>query len=163
LCYLEDGELKVKEKNVVCYLAPIAGKEGKAWAITGSGENDYGKFTIAGEYRAKADSNKFRVEKQYTVTSASNDDSDDDSDLPDDSDADPDELEKLEEEANMSVDELRARYSAKAAEQQEEKEKNGGGADGGGAAAAADEEGQPSKKKAKKEEVEESEDEGEGF
>ena len=45
----EGGKAKVPEEGVVLNFAPIPGKEGKRWTVTGSGANQFGAFKLTGE------------------------------------------------------------------------------------------------------------------
>ncbi len=99
---LEDAEIT---------LTPIPGKEGKRWTAVGTGTNQFGDFKLEGEYRIKG--SKCHCEKTYLVApkvgGGNGDDDDYDEDFDENDKADADELKALDEEANMSIEELRKR------------------------------------------------------
>jgi hypothetical protein len=144
----DDGEKsKIKEKGVELTFTGVAGKEGKRWTVSGKGLNDFGAFTLVGEYRFKDENdNKLHLEKVYTPSRNDEGDSDSaDDDFDETGGADAEELAGLDEDANLSIDELKRKYQGG-----EEGETKGGEAGEGGG----------EKKKARKEKDEE-EDEGE--
>ncbi|GMI15359.1 hypothetical protein TrVE_jg2728 [Triparma verrucosa] len=142
---VEAGKSKVPEEGVTLKFEVIPGKEGKRWTVTGSGMNQFGAFKLVGEYRSKglAEGNKMNFEKKYEeVEEDFEGESSADEDFDDDDKADEDELNALDEEANLSIEELRKRaYGDGGGER--------GGGDGGG---DGGEGGEPEAKKAKTEE-----------
>ena len=113
----------------------VEGKEGKRWTCQGSGNNQYGKFSLLGEYRfkGKGDDPKLHLEKTYLVEKkekrkksgkgygTDEDVSDSEDEDFDDVGADQDELNALKDEAEMSVEELRKKAYGGGEDAKEEK------------------------------------------
>ena len=137
---------KIQEHDVTITFHTVEGKEGKRWTCQGSGNNQYGKFTLVGEYRfkGKGDDPKLHLEKTYIVEKkekkkkkskngygtddGSSDSEDDDFD---DIGADEDELNALKDEAEMSVEELRKKAYGGGGESKEEEEEKEGSSEAG--------------------------------
>ena len=142
----EDGEKsKVPEEAVTVRFVEQPAHKGKRWTTAGTGENQFGVFTLNGEYRAKggAEGNKMNNQKEYEkkpkAAGGGSDSEDEDFDA---APADEEELQGLEDDANLSVEELRAKYSG------------GGGGNGGngeGEGEGEGEGGEPGAKKARTE------------
>ncbi|GMI15374.1 hypothetical protein TrLO_g6718 [Triparma laevis f. longispina] len=130
----EAGKSKVPEEGVTLKFDVIPGKEGKRWTVNGEGTNQFGAFKLVGEYRSKglAEGNKMNFEKKYDeVEEDFEGESSADEDFDDDDKADEDELNALDEEANLSIEELRKRaYGGEGGEE--------GGDEGGGKKAKTD-------------------------
>jgi len=81
----------------------------KRYLVKGQGENDFGYFALSGVYNTGKKSNPkhlMQCNKQY----GSNASREDDGDYDTDDGADAEELNGLEDEANMSIEELRKKY-----------------------------------------------------
>ena len=104
----EEDELgKVREKGVE--LKFVASKGDKSsLAVTGTGENDFGAFTLRGTYTIASQ----RLECSKFYASNADDEEDDDDDLDPDAVDDnyDDELAGLNEEQDMPIEELMKRY-----------------------------------------------------
>ncbi|GMI30257.1 hypothetical protein TeGR_g8658 [Tetraparma gracilis] len=131
----DDGsKAKVPETSVIMNITPVPGKEGKRWTIKASGANQFGTFNLEGEYRVKKGQeaeNKLHCEKKYEAK-AGGGGGGGESDSADEDFDDEEEVQGPDEDAGLSVEELRAKY-AKAGEAAE---------------------GEPAAKKQKKEEEE---------
>jgi len=109
----EEGHKKIKEKDVEITFSVIEGQSG-SFKVEGKGSNEFGAFTIDGTYSVNggAEKNSLVCNKKYVpvVGAADEYDDDDDDEMSDAADADYGELVALNEEATMSVEELRKRY-----------------------------------------------------
>jgi len=111
---MKDGEgakMKVQEEDVKVKFMEQEKHAGKRWTVSAVGTNQFGTFTLKGEYRCKGepDSNKMNCEKAYEKKAkAASDSEDEDFDA---APADEEELQGLEDDANLSVEELRAKYA----------------------------------------------------
>jgi len=137
----DSSRRKIKEKDVEITFTPAEvaskgndnnGNCSRLFHIVGGGTNEYGSFTIKGEYKVSISSfktcsqqesseimpndNLLVCEKTYTPQQNHKRnrryDSDDDDDDDQDGGADLEELAALHEEACMSVEELRKRYES---------------------------------------------------
>lgn len=97
------------------------------YQIRGQGSNPFGDFRLDGIYNAQPTNSEhihwLQCKKVYGSTGDDDDDDDDDIGSDEDHGADEEELNGLEEDAELSVEELRAKYyrSAAAADDDEEK------------------------------------------
>uniref|UniRef100_A0A7S3LK04 Uncharacterized protein n=1 Tax=Aplanochytrium stocchinoi TaxID=215587 RepID=A0A7S3LK04_9STRA len=112
----ESGMRKIEEKKVKLRFFK---HEGAMHKVKGTGTNKFGEFVLEGKYDPA--SHKMALEKEYLAQEQeeeeedaefiADDDDDDDDVVEDGDDIDKDEeLATLNEEANMSVEELRKRY-----------------------------------------------------
>ena len=165
----EEGKRKIKESSVEIKFRPVEGKEGKRWTVSGGGENEFGKFTLVGEFRFKTKENKLYLEKKYEEEvrlgggggGAESDSEDDDMSAGGDGKYD-DELAGLQDDANLSVEELRRQAYAGAEAEAESTTATATTTTTTTATTATTSE-EPPKKKKKVEKVEESDDDDEGF
>eukprot|EP00588_Corethron_pennatum_P011815 CAMPEP_0194268176 /NCGR_PEP_ID=MMETSP0169-20130528/2553_1 /TAXON_ID=218684 /ORGANISM="Corethron pennatum, Strain L29A3" /LENGTH=240 /DNA_ID=CAMNT_0039009309 /DNA_START=845 /DNA_END=1567 /DNA_ORIENTATION=+ len=103
----ESGKIKVKEREVMLKFSSTDQKN--TYKVIGRGENEYGKFTLVGKYTIKDErENMMKIEKRYNkaISEINSDD-----ELSNVGEPDPDELDTLKEEAELSVEELRKRYN----------------------------------------------------
>ena len=99
----EEGEKeKVKEKGI---LFSFEHQSGTAYKVRATGENQFGPFTMAGEYDSS--SRTMECTKQYA---AGEDDADDDILDADAEPPDADEAADLKADAELSIEELKAKY-----------------------------------------------------
>lgn len=102
--YTEKQE-KIKEMGVTMEFHKESSNK---YNLTGLGENSLGTFKLKGIYTPKKDEYWLQCSKQYYVI---DDDDDDDSIIPEDSEGeDPQELNELQQDANLSVEALRQKY-----------------------------------------------------
>lgn len=111
---------KIKERDVTMNFR----KTGPfSYLVKGKGTNDFGMFRIEGTYQAKP-TNKDKIHwLQCKKVYGSGEEEDDDEDISDEDDniADEEELNGLEEDAQLSVEELRKKYQQAASNNDEEK------------------------------------------
>jgi hypothetical protein len=111
----EGNKLKVPETGVRVAFEEQENHKGKRWNAQGGGSNQFGNFTVKGEYRCKGDptANKLNVEKAYEKKARKDkaEASDSEDDDFDGEPADEEELNGLEDDANLSVEELKAKYA----------------------------------------------------
>lgn len=103
----DDGDVKVKEKGIK--LAFKAGG-GDTLAVSGGGENEFGEFSLRGSYDPSSRSLECRKAYLYAAGSDDEDDDEIDSDAAEENVAE--EISGLEDDANMPIEELRAKYAA---------------------------------------------------
>ena len=111
----EEGHRKIKEKDVEITFSAVEG-DATSFKVQGNGINDFGAFTIEGTYKSAGGdgSNPLVTNKKYVPIGGDDGDFDDeasdDDEMSDAEEAEYGELVALNEEANMSVEELRKRY-----------------------------------------------------
>ena len=111
----EEGHRKIKEKDVEVTFSVVEG-DPSSFKVEGKGINDFGAFTIEGTYKSSGSegSNPLVSNKEYVPVGGDDGDFDDeasdDDEMSDAEEAEYGELVALNEEANMSVEELRKRY-----------------------------------------------------
>ena len=111
----EEGHRKIKEKDVEITFSAVEG-DATSFKVQGNGINDFGAFTIEGTYKSTGGdgSNPLVTNKKYVPIGGDDGDFDDeasdDDEMSDAEEAEYGELVALNEEANMSVEELRKRY-----------------------------------------------------
>lgn len=103
LGYFINDDKKIKEKGVKMTFGPPDGATKKS-AVTGGGTNEYGAFTVKGEYDQSTKT--LQCTKKYIV----DDDEDDDADFEAAEPAEEGEALALADEANMPIEELMKRY-----------------------------------------------------
>jgi hypothetical protein len=99
--HTDSGRVKIKERDVTVTFKADPSGAGQ-FTITGTGVNDFGTFSLVGKYDSS--SHIMEATKMYTDT---DDDQLDEQDIEDAKE----ELAGLQEEANMTVEQLRERYS----------------------------------------------------
>mmetsp|Transcript_17703 Transcript_17703/g.21475 ORF Transcript_17703/g.21475 Transcript_17703/m.21475 type:complete len:209 (-) Transcript_17703:262-888(-) len=126
----DGGYTKVPEKKVKLKFVKI--DDAEMFEVEGTGSNKFGEFKLQGKYDPK--SNKMALEKEYKQAEDDEDedgefnadvyDEEEDEQIDDDGDDidKSEELAKLNEEANMSVEELRKRYYGGSAANEEASE-----------------------------------------
>jgi len=144
----EEGEVKVEENGVkITFKDPEGGSS--VFKFAGRGANNFGAFELYdGQYDPAT--GVMLCNKRYEA-----DDDDDDDDLLADEAVDPSELDDLNAEANMSIEELRAKYGAGGGD--------GAGGSGAGSSSAAANDDAPPAKRAKVAVAEDEEDDYEEF
>lgn len=110
----EEGHKKIKERDVEVTFSIKQDKE-EEFDVNGKGSNEFGAFSIDGNYTYSKDQGiKVVCSKKYIPVASGaddfDDDDDDDDEMSDAAEADYGELVALNEEAEMSVEELRKRY-----------------------------------------------------
>ena len=111
----EEGHRKIKEKDVEVTFSVVEG-DPTTFKVEGKGSNDFGAFTIEGTYKCSGGegSNPMVTNKKYVPVGGDggdfDDEASDDDEMSDAEEAEYGELVALNEEANMSVEELRKRY-----------------------------------------------------
>jgi len=102
----DDGDVKVKEKGIKL---SFAAGGGDVLAVSGGGENEFGEFSLKGSYDVAA--KKLVCRKAYLFSAEGDSDDDEiDSDAADENVAE--EIAGLEDDANVDIEVLRARYAA---------------------------------------------------
>ena len=100
----EDGKQKVKEKGVEFNFLL---ESGNRYSVSAEGENEFGSFSLVGSFDSV--SRELICTKSYVGAEANGDDDDDDDDELD-GEIDVNEAADLAAEAEMSIEELRAKY-----------------------------------------------------
>ena len=102
-----EAHRKIKEKGVTVQFLKEAGK---SYEVKGEGTNEFGMFALKGTYLPNKEKETYWLQCEKYYGGIPNDDDDSDEIDSEDDQKDPQELDDLQDDADLTVEELQAKY-----------------------------------------------------